>query len=87
MNPRNAHAFHGHVNQWGNGLAVRLGKAAATTAGVQAGTPVRILAQPGRIIIEAETRQPTLEEMLASFDPKRHGGEVMAFAPVGQEAL
>lgn len=80
-------AFAGHVNQWGNGLAIRLGKMVAKTAGVHAGTPVRIVAQPGRIVIEAEQKEATLDEMLAAFDPQRHGGEAMAFAPVGREVL
>ena len=73
------------VNQWGNGLAVRLTKAVARAAGVTEGTRVRITAQRGRIVIETETPEPTLEQMLAAFDPQRHGGEVMAFAPVGKE--
>ena len=30
---------------------------------------------------------PALEAMLAAFDPERHGGEAMAFAPVGNEVL
>ncbi len=74
------------VNQWGNGLAVRLNKALAKTAGVTEGTSVRIVAQPGRIIVETADKEPTLAEMLAAFDPKRHSGEAMAFAPVGIEA-
>lgn len=28
---------------------------------------------------------PTLAEMIASFDPNRHGGEVMATDPIGVE--
>lgn len=28
-----------------------------------------------------------LTTMLANFDPLRHGGEAMAFAPVGKEAM
>ncbi len=75
------------VNQWGNGLAVRLNKAVAKAAGVSEGTRVRISAQPGRIIVETAVQEPTLAAMLAAFDPKRHGGEVMAFAPVGLEVL
>jgi antitoxin MazE len=75
------------VNQWGNGLAVRLTKSVARAAGVTEGTRVRIIAQRGRIVIETETPKPTLEAMLAAFDPKRHGGEVMAFAPVGNEVV
>lgn len=80
-------AVTSNINQWGNGLAVRLGKLIAKTAGVQAGTPVRIVAQPGRIVIEAASQEPTLDEMLATFDPNRHGGEVMAFAPRGHEVI
>ncbi len=75
------------VNQWGNGLAVRLTKSVAKTAGVTEGTRVRIIAQRGRIVIETTTHEPDLEEMLAGFDPKRHTGEVMAFDPVGGEVL
>lgn len=75
------------VNQWGNGLAVRLTKSVARIAGVKEGTRVRVVAQRGRIVIETESREPTLEEMLAAFDPKRHGGELMAFEPVGTEVL
>lgn len=29
----------------------------------------------------------TLEQMLVAFDPKKHGGEVMADAPCGAEAF
>jgi antitoxin MazE len=75
------------VNQWGNGLAVRLTKSVARIAGVKEGTRVRIVAQKGRIVIETEPREPTLEEMLAAFDPTRHGGELRAFEPVGKEVL
>ena len=73
------------VTQWGNGLAVRLNKAVANAAGVKDGTPVRISVKRGRIIVEAAKREPTLNEMLAAFDAKRHGGEAMAFGPVGKE--
>jgi antitoxin MazE len=75
------------INVWGNSLALRLTKSVAAVAGMAQGTTVRIVAQPGRIVIET-ARRPTLDEMLAAFDPKMHGqaGEVMAFAPVGQEA-
>jgi antitoxin MazE len=80
-------AVTSNINQWGNGLAVRLGKLIARAAGVQAGTPVRIVAEPGRIVIEAVRQEQTLEEMLAGFDLKRHGGEAMAFTPRGREVL
>jgi antitoxin MazE len=75
------------INTWGNGLALRLSKLIAKTAGMSDGTQVRITAQPGKIIVEAMDRKPTLGEMLAAFDKERHGGEVMALAPVGKEVL
>lgn len=74
------------ISAWGNGLAVRLTKPMAKTAGVAEGSPVRVTVEPGRIVIETEV-EPTLDEMLAAFDPKKHGGEVMADRPVGKEAF
>ena len=76
----------GQISAWGNGLAVRLTKPMAKAAGVDVGTPVRVSVKPGRIVIEAET-EPTLEQMLAAFDPKKHGGESMADGAVGVEAF
>lgn len=31
--------------------------------------------------------EPTLDQLLATFDPKLHGGEVMAVGAVGVEAF
>jgi antitoxin MazE len=74
------------ISAWGNGLALRITKPMAKAAGVSDGSPVRVIVKPGRIVIESET-EPTLEHMLAMFDPVRHGGEVMADAPRGVEAF
>jgi antitoxin MazE len=74
------------ISVWGNGLAIRLTKPMAKAAGVVEGTPVRIIVKPGRIVIESET-EPTLEQMLAAFDPAKHGGELLADAPRGAEAF
>jgi antitoxin component of MazEF toxin-antitoxin module len=80
-------AVEATVNRWGNGLAIRINKSVAKAAGVTEGAAVRITARPGRIVVEAVTREPTLEEMLAAFDPRRHGGEEMTFSPAGAEVL
>lgn len=74
------------ISVWGNGLALRLTKPMAKAAGVREGTCVRVSVKPGRIVVEAES-EPTLEQMLAAFDPKRHCGEVMADCAVGVEAF
>jgi len=76
-----------NINQWGNDLAVRLNKVVAGIVGVAEGTPVHIHAERGRIVIEAVERRPTLDEMLASFEPSRHGGEAMAFSPAGADVI
>ena len=77
----------GVVRPWGNGLAVRFVKAVVATSGMTADSPVKITAQPGRIIIELQNTRLSLDQMLAKFDPRRHGGEVMACKPVGVEVL
>lgn len=74
------------ISAWGNGLALRLTKPMAKTAGVAEGSPVRVTVKPGRIVIETET-ELTLDQMLAAFDPKKHGGEVMAGGALGMEAF
>lgn len=74
------------ISAWGNGLALRLTKPMAKTAGVAEGSPVRVTVKPGRILIETEV-DPTLDQMLAAFDPKKHGGEAMADQPLGKEAF
>lgn len=74
------------ISAWGNGLALRLTKPIAKTAGVAEGSPVRITVKPGRIVIEIEA-EPTLDQMLASFNPMKHGGEVMSGRAVGVEAF
>jgi antitoxin MazE len=75
------------IKEWGNGLAVRLTRSLAKAAGVVEGTPVRVTAEPGRLIIEMTERRMTLKERLERFNPQRHGGEAMAANPVGLEIL
>lgn len=62
---------------WDDGLVLRLTQPMAKLVGVGEGTFVRVIAEPGRIVIQTEVK-PTLEQMLAAFDPKLHGGEVVA---------
>lgn len=75
------------VVAWGNGLGFRITKPLAEAAGIEIDTVLSVSAQPGRIVIEARSDRPSLEVMLAAFDPKRHGGEAMALSPVGREVL
>ena len=71
----------------GTSPGLRITKAIAKIAGVEANSQVTITARPGRIVIESVAARPGLNDMLARFDPERHGGGVMAFVPVGKEVL
>lgn len=76
----------GRIGAWGNGLALRLTKPMAKAAGMVDGSPVRVTAKPGRIVIEMDS-EPTLDQMLEAFDPKKHGGEALADQAVGAEVF
>lgn len=66
------------IKQWGNGLGICLPAAIAQEAHLHADQRVRISVNNGLITI-APLRDEllTLEQRLASFDPARHGGEVI----------
>lgn len=81
------HIAETSINQWGNGLALRLNQRIAKAAGLSEGSHVRLTAEPGRIIIEATEQRTSLAEMLDAFDPLRHGQEAMAFDPAGSEVI
>lgn len=66
------------IKQWGNNLGVRLPAAVARAANLQADQRVRISVENNELVIRPITNAPlSLEQRLASFDPDRHGGEVM----------
>jgi len=73
------------IKQWGNNLGVRLPRAVASAAHLQCDQRVKIAVEKGCVIITPVTETPTLAEMIASFDPTRHGAEVMVTKPVGVE--
>lgn len=78
--------FVSQISAWKNDLALHLTKPMAKIAGFTVGTPVRVIVKPGRIIIETET-ESTLAQKLKAFDPKKHGGEVMADGLRGVETV
>lgn len=74
------------VKHWGNNLGVRLPQAVARAARLHADQKVRVSVEEGRIVIEPVTTvDPSLEDRLLRFDPRRHGGEVMGVTAVGAE--
>ncbi|MBD8524665.1 AbrB/MazE/SpoVT family DNA-binding domain-containing protein [Pseudomarimonas arenosa] len=75
------------VQNWGNNLAVRIPASVARAARLVRGQPVVVEAVDGNVVVRPQGGPPrmTLEQMVKAFDPKLHGGELMADAPRGAE--
>jgi antitoxin MazE len=66
------------IKQWGNNLGVRLPAAVAREANLHVDQRVRICVEGDRVVITpVDGSQLTLEQRVAAYDPKRHGGERM----------
>jgi antitoxin MazE len=67
------------IKQWGNNLGVRLPAAVAREARLHVGQRVRVTVEGDQVVITpVDATKLTLEQRLAVYDPKRHGGEQMA---------
>jgi antitoxin MazE len=74
------------IQKWGNSLAIRIPAAIARSAHFHLGMPVEVSEESGNVVVKPMAGQKmTLDERLAHFDAKKHGGEVMAVKPVGLE--
>ncbi len=66
------------IKQWGNNLGVRLPAAVAREAHLRVDQRVRVSVEGDQVVITPLDKSPmTLEQRLAAYDPKRHGGEQM----------
>ncbi len=67
------------IKQWGNNLGVRLPAAVARAAHLHVDQRVRVSVEGDHVVIApVDNSRPTLEQRLAAYDPRRHGGEQMA---------
>ena len=67
------------IKQWGNSLGVRLPAAVAREANLRVDQRVRVSVEGDHVIITpVDDSRSTLEQRLAAYDPKRHGGKQMA---------
>ena len=67
------------IKQWGNNLGVRLPAAVARAANLRVDQRVRLSVEGDHVVITpVGDSRLTLEQRLAVYDPKRHGGEQMA---------
>jgi antitoxin MazE len=71
------------IKQWGNNLGVRLPAAVAREAHLHVDQRVRVTVEGEQVVITpVDATKLTLEQRLAIYDPKRHGGEQMTTAQV-----
>ncbi|BDD86879.1 AbrB/MazE/SpoVT family DNA-binding domain-containing protein [Desulfofustis limnaeus] len=75
-----------NIKKWGNNLGVRLPAAIARAAGLHVDQSVHITVEGSTIVIcPVNEGMNTLEQRLARFDPKKHGGETMQSERLGAE--
>lgn len=76
------------VQEWGNGLAVRITAPVAKAARLKRGQPITIeVVEQGVLIRLAGRPRLTLAQKLKAFDPKIHGGEAMMSGRIGKEVF
>jgi len=75
-----------HIRQWGNSLAVRIPKAFAVEAGLQAHTEVELTMRDGQLILTPVTQSgSTLEQLVAGITDENRHPEFDFGADVGKE--
>ncbi|MDQ2733529.1 MAG: PbsX family transcriptional regulator [Pseudomonadota bacterium] len=76
------------VQEWGNGLGVRITAPVAKAARFARGLPVTVEVVKGGVFVRVAGKPKlTFAQKLRAFDPKTHGGEVMAGGRVGVEVF
>jgi antitoxin MazE len=77
------------IQKWGNSRAIRLPKAVLETALMKENEPVRIFAEPDKIVIQkiVGTKHKTLKERLQGFDGAYAFEEWDTGKPVGSEVF
>ncbi len=67
------------VQEWGNGLGLRITAPLAKAARVRRGTPIQVeLVEDGFFVRVTGKPKLSLAQKLKAFDPQRHGGEAFA---------
>lgn len=76
------------IQEWGNGLGVRITAPVAKAARFSRGLPITVEVVDGGVMLRAAGKpRLTLAQKLKAFDPAVHGGEVMATGRVGAEVF
>jgi antitoxin MazE len=76
------------IQEWGNGLAVRITAKVAKAARFTRGQPIKVEVVEGGVFLRTAGKPKlTLAQKLKAYDPATHGGEVMATGRIGPEVF
>lgn len=76
------------IQEWGNGLAVRITAPVAKAAHFSLGSPILVeVVEDGILLRPMGEPKLSLAQKLKAFDPALHGGEAMASGLVGKEVF
>ena len=76
------------VQEWGNGLGVRITSPVAKAAHFSQGVPISVEVVKNGVLLRIVGKPKlSLSQKLKAFDPEQHGGEVMASKAIGKEII
>jgi antitoxin MazE len=76
------------IQEWGNGLGVRITSPVAKAAHLSQGVPISVEVVKNGVLLRVIGKPKlSLSQKLKVFDPEQHGGEVMKTAPIGKEII
>jgi antitoxin MazE len=76
------------IQEWGNGLGVRITLPVAKAAHLTQGMPISVEVVKNGVLLRVVGKPKlSLSQKLKTFDPLKHGGEVMTAAPIGKEVI
>ena len=76
------------IQEWGNGLGVRITSPVAKAAHLSRGLPISVeVVKDGVLLRVVGKPKLSLSQKLKVFDSEIHGGEVMTSTPIGKEVI
>ena len=76
------------VQEWGNGLGVRITSPVAKAAHLSQGIPISVEVVKNGVLLRVVGKPKlSLSQKLKAFDPNQHGGEAMVSQAIGKEII
>ena len=76
------------VQEWGNGLGVRITSPVAKAAHFSQGVPISVEVVKNGVLLRIVGKPKlSLSQKLKAFDPEQHGGEAMESKSIGKEII